>query len=314
MSTYLNFQKFFDMMHSNLFLSLLFLLALVLLFSLFYLKKSLAKIGLLFILSILALSIFLVSEHNLKINRFNNSIAFLPSLSFVKANTTGTKSIFAASTFRTNKSEIFTKSDKKMTSLNEEIAQAYGVSAFSKVEKMDYTFNVEFNGKKFSRKWEWNPKTKEITYWGKDKNGKNETLTYNRNDKMDAKTKKIDAAFINDNYWLLFPFHLVWDTNVKFTDEGIKKYPIGKGEGQCLSVKYSDKVGYTPGDQFNLFLNKNNMIHQWIYLHGGSKKNPRPATWEGNKSYGGFTISTLHYGPDKKFKLWFSDIKVDFKK
>jgi hypothetical protein len=179
---------------------------------------------------------------------------------------------------------------------------------------MDYTFNVEFGGKKISRKWEWNPKTKEITYWGKDKNGKEVTLTYNRNDKMDEKTKKIDAAFINDNYWLLFPFHLVWDTNVKFTDEGMKKYPIGNGEGRCLAVQYSNKVGYTPGDQFDLYLNKNNMIHEWIYLHGGSKKNPRPATWEGNKTYGGFTISTMHKGPGKTFKLWFSDVKVDFAK
>ena len=131
---------------------------------------------------------------------------------------------------------------------------------------------------------------------------------------MDAATKKIDAAFINDNYWLLFPFHLVWDNNVKFTDEGMKKYPIGKGVGRALMVKYSDKVGYTPGDAFELFLDKDYKIHQWIYLHGGSSKNPRPATWVGNKNFNGLIISTLHNGPDKKFKLWFSGVKVEYEK
>jgi len=201
-----------------------------------------------------------------------------------------------------------------ISSLNQKVADAYGIKAFSKVEKIDYTFNVIFNGKKFSRSWEWYPKTKEITYQGMESNGKETKLSYSENKPMDAATKKIDAAFINDNYWLLFPFHLVWDNNVKFTDEGIKKYPIGKGEGRALMVSYSDKVGYTPGDAFKLFLDKDNKIHQWIYLHSGSSKNPSPATWEGNKDFEGFTISTLHYGPDKKFKLWFSDIKVEYEK
>jgi hypothetical protein len=267
----------------------------------FFQKKILTISGIILISSILALGLINIRHFNIAINKVGITIADLPSLNFIEEN------IPVKSTKDNN-------SDKKGTALNAKVAKAYGVDAFSKVKKIDYTFNVEFGGKKISRKWEWYPKTKEITYWGKDKSGKDVTLTYNRNDKMDAKTKKIDAAFINDNYWLLFPFHLIWDTNVKFTDEGMKKYPIGKGKGRCLIVQYSNKVGYTPGDQFDLYLDKNNMIHQWVYLHGGSKKNPRPATWEGNKTFGGFTISTLHNGPGKKFKLWFSGIKVVFEK
>ncbi len=198
-------------------------------------------------------------------------------------------------------------------SLNEKIAQAYGIDSFPQIKTITYTFNVQFNGKKFSRKWEWNPNTKEVSYWGKDKNGKEVHVTYDKNKPLDEATKKIDAGFINDNYWLLFPFHLVWDTNVKFTDEGMKKYPIGMGEGRCYDVKYADNVGYTPGDEFKLFLNKDNMIHEWIYLKGGSTKNPSPATWEGNKNFGGITISTEHDGPGKKFRLWFSDVSVVLK-
>ncbi len=202
----------------------------------------------------------------------------------------------------------------KTNSLNAKIAKAYGIENFSKVKKIDYTFNVIFNGKTFNRKWEWFPKTNDVTFWGKDSTGKEIKVSYNRNKNMDDKTKKIDAAFINDNYWLLFPFHLVWDSNIDFTDAGMKKYPIGKGEGRCLIVKYSDKVGYTPGDVFQLFLDNDNKIHEWIYLHSGSTKNPSPATWQGNKNFNGFIISTEHFGPDKKFKLWFSDINIEYDK
>lgn len=198
-------------------------------------------------------------------------------------------------------------------SLRTKIADAYGIKSFPKIKTITYTFNVEFNGKKFSRKWKWNPSTKEVSYWGKDKSGKNVHLTYFENKPMDAKTKKIDAGFINDNYWLLFPFHLVWDTNVKFTDEGMKKYPMGKGEGRCLVVHYTGSVGYTPDDEFKLYLDKNDMIHQWIYLKGGSTKHPSPATWTGDKNFDGITISTMHTGPGGKFKLWFSGIDVTLK-
>lgn len=203
-----------------------------------------------------------------------------------------------------------TEHANKTDQLNQKIADAYGISSFSKIKSITYTFNVEFGGKKFSRKWQWNPKTKDITYWGKDSTNKEIKVSYNRNKPMDEATKKIDAGFINDNYWLLFPFHLVWDTNVKFTDEGVKKYPLGGGEGHALMVKYSGKVGYTPGDAFELFLGKDNMIKQWIYFHSGKLSNPRPATWEGNKNFGGITISTLHSTPTHTFKLWFSDVKV----
>jgi hypothetical protein len=49
-----------------------------------------------------------------------------------------------------------------------------------------------------------------------------------------------------------------------------------------------------------------------VYKRGGSEKNPFAATWEGNKNFNGITISTEHYGTGKKFKLWFSDIKIDY--
>ncbi len=308
------FRSLLSLKHFNFELLLIMIIISVILAFSTYRKKYSSKIGLIVVSSILIFSFFFISNCKVKINRIGGVFAYLPSLNFVESNISSVKSDAVKFNSSDNIYKTMSSSNKKQTSLNEKIAEAYGVNAFSKVKKIDYTFNVEFGGKKFSRKWEWYPKTKEITYWGKNKNGKDETLTYNRNKKMDEKTKKIDAAFINDNYWLLFPFHLVWDTNVKFTDEGMKKYPIGKGEGRCLAVQYSDKVGYTPGDRFDLYLNKNNMIHQWVYLHGGSTKNPRPATWEGNKNYGGFTISTMHNGLGKKFKLWFSGIKVVFEK
>jgi hypothetical protein len=49
----------------------------------------------------------------------------------------------------------------------EKMAQTYGLDSSGQVVR--YTFNAEFPGVKLSRSWEWEPKTGQVTYAGKDK-------------------------------------------------------------------------------------------------------------------------------------------------
>ena len=91
----------------------------------------------------------------------------------------------------------------------------------------------------------------------------------------------------------------------------MRHYPLNKKkEADCLIVKYPASAGgYTPGDIFELYIGKDNLIHEWIYRAGG-KKDGRILTWEDHKNFNGLNISTVHNVADKTFKLWFSDIKV----
>ncbi len=198
--------------------------------------------------------------------------------------------------------------------LKELVAEKYGLDNFSKVKSIDFTFNVKMGNKSVSRKWLWYPKTNAVTFWGKYKDGKELKYTYTRkkiSEVKDPKTRWVDARFINDEYWLLFPFHLVWDTNVDVENAGIKKFPLSNEKGKCLIVKFSKNVGYTPGDIFELYIGKDNLIKQWVYRPGGSEKEKYPALWQDNKDFNGITISTMHNDPQGKFKLWFTDVKVD---
>ena len=73
--------------------------------------------------------------------------------------------------------------------------------------------------------WEWEPKTGKVTFEGKDKDGKPVKVTYVRSElssQSDAVKNEVDPGFINDNYWLLFPFHAYWDTSATVTDQGMK--------------------------------------------------------------------------------------------
>lgn len=189
------------------------------------------------------------------------------------------------------------------------VTQEYGLEEFDKIKEINFTFNVEKEGNKIKRKWRWEPKTGKVTYWGKDTSGNETEFTYYRND-LNEKDKPIDQWFINDQYWLLFPFHLIWDEGIEITQESKTKNPIRKENGRLLSVKYLGEKGYTPGDIYELYIGKDNLIKEWVYRRGGGTS-PLTTTWEENKQFGPIIISTLHKDADNTFKLWFTDIGIE---
>jgi hypothetical protein len=92
----------------------------------------------------------------------------------------------------------------------EQVAKTFGLESFGQIEAIRFTWNAG----KLSRIWEWSPKTDTVSYEGKDKEGKPVKVTYQRSQlssQSDAIKKEIDPAFVNDQYWLLLPFHVVWD-------------------------------------------------------------------------------------------------------
>src|SRR4051812_25861100 len=90
---------------------------------------------------------------------------------------------------------------QKTTSVAEPIAKAYGVDSFKQIDAIRYTFNVQFPGVKASHSWTWEPKTGQVTYESKDKEGKPIKVSYNHSQlssQSDDVKNNIDPAFIND--------------------------------------------------------------------------------------------------------------------
>src|ERR1700721_2630776 len=153
-----------------------------------------------------------------------------------------------------------TSSAQTRPPIAEQVAKTYGLDSYGQIEAIRYTWNAQFPGVNVSRSWIWEPKTGQVSYEGKDKDGKPVKLTYLRSQldsQPDNVKKEIDPAFNNDNYWLLFPLHAYWDTSATVTDQGMKKLPIGAGSATLVPVKYGGG-GYTPGDTWDLYIGKAN--------------------------------------------------------
>jgi len=214
--------------------------------------------------------------------------------------------VFAATTSRA----------QSRSPIAEQIAKTYGLDSFGQIEGIRYTFNADLGKLKVSRSWVWEPKTDQISYEGKDKAGNPVKLTYLRSQlssQAAAVKDEIDPAFFNDQYWLLFPLHLSWDSSAEVTETGKHKMPLGKGSASRVVVKYPSEGGYTPGDTWELFVGADNRIQEFIFHRGGSKKpSVVVASWGDYKKAGPLLVSLDHRGTGdgNPLRVSFSDVSV----
>ena len=201
-------------------------------------------------------------------------------------------------------------------SVAEQIAKIYGIDSFGQIEMLRYTWNVELpDGRKLSRTWQWSPKTNTVSYEGKDKDGNPVKANYQRSQlasQSDAVKKEIDPTFANDQYWLLLPFHIVWD-GVAITDDGAQKLPLGDASADRIVAKYPSDGGYQPGDTWDLYVGADKRIEEIVY-HRGAANPPHlvMATYAGYKMAGPLLISTDHRGTvdGKPFRITLTDVAV----
>ena len=198
----------------------------------------------------------------------------------------------------------------------EEVAKAFGSDSYGQIEAIRYTFNAEFPGVNVSRSWEWRLKADTVSYEGKDKDGKPVKVTYQRSqlgNQSDVVKNEVDPGFVNDQYWLLFPFHMVWDGSPTVTDDGMQKLPLAKTSARRIVVKYPSDGGYTPGDTWTLYVGPDKRVKEFEYHRGGSKKpSVVIATWAGYKKAGPLLFSTEHRGTadGQPLHIYFSNVSV----
>jgi len=200
----------------------------------------------------------------------------------------------------------------------EQIAKAYGLDSYAQIDAIRYTWNGEIPGLfKVAHKWEWEPKTSKVSYEGQDKDGKAVKVSYLRselNSQPDNVKNQVEPSFVNDNYWLLFPFHAYWDTSATVTDQGMHKLPAGGASADLVSVKYPAELGgYTPGDTWELYVGKDHRVEYMVYHRGGpTKPSLVNASWVGYKKAGPLLVSTEHRGTadGKPLHISISDVAV----
>jgi hypothetical protein len=190
--------------------------------------------------------------------------------------------------------------------IGSQIAETNGINNFSKVEMLEFIFNVQRDtAAASSRHWQWFPQTNEVVFITD-----SATTRFNRNDTTTQELKKLNARFTNDEYWLLYPFHLSWDKGFELRDSGMKLAPISGKSLRKITTKYNKKDGFTPGDMYDLYVDEDKCIQEWAYHKGGAAEPSLITTWENYKDYNGLMLAQEHKSKDGKYHLWFTGIQI----
>ncbi|WGK65163.1 hypothetical protein [Croceiramulus getboli] len=189
-------------------------------------------------------------------------------------------------------------------SFTDSIALAHGYDQWSKVQEIRFTFNVDRGDNHFERSWIWQPKTDDVTLMSAQ-----DTVRYNRKD-MDSTAIATDKGFINDKFWLLAPYQLVWDENIEVTVQDTATAPMSKEVMTKVTTVYTGDGGYTPGDAYDYFIDDDKVVREWIYRRGNVSEFSMVTTWEDYEDLNGLQISKTHRAPEDAVKLYFTGIEV----
>jgi hypothetical protein len=207
---------------------------------------------------------------------------------------------------------IFISCSGKVNPEAQKIADIYGFKQFDQVDAVMFTYNV-FEDSTTIRHWIWNVKEGEIHYQGSDPQGNPIEYSY-VTDKSDKDTtelyQQINAWFTNDQYWLFFPFHLIWDKSARITVQGPADLPIPQGAANELIMQYPVKGSDVPCNSIDLYYDSSYQILQWTFQRTASVSSALTTTWERNQAVGPIVLSTEHYNADSTFHVWFTDIAI----
>lgn len=190
-------------------------------------------------------------------------------------------------------------------SIAEQIASNYGIDKWKDVSELRFTFNVTSGERRTNRSYIWNTKTQDVVLMN-DSN----IIQYNRNDNLDSLQLFADKRFVNDSFWLLSPFKLVWDegTSISYEDKVIA--PISKESLNKLTIVYSSEGGYTPGDAYDFYYTGDLEIKEWGYRRGNAEEASMSTSWTKLESFNGIKLNTRHNDSSGNFELYFTNISV----
>lgn len=195
--------------------------------------------------------------------------------------------------------------NEKELTVAEKIANAHGFQNWDKVKTFEFTFGGKIDEPNSGRSWSWNPKTNDIKLvQGED------TTEYNRNN-MDSVALKADRGFINDKFWALIPFQLVWDEGTTISEPEKAKSPVKQQDLNKITLTYSNEGGYTPGDAYDIFYDNDYIIREWNFRRGNASEPSLSNTFENYQNINGLKLAQEHKNAEGDWNLLVRNIKVD---
>lgn len=192
----------------------------------------------------------------------------------------------------------------------EKIAHAHGYEHWKNVNEIEFTFNVDVDDKHFERAWKWQPKNDYVVSLISKDSISMFTRPTGALSALDPKFIKVDQSFINDKFWMLVPFQLVWDEGISISEPIKDVAPISKKELSKITLLYGNNGGYTPGDAYDIYFDDSYIIREWVFRKSNAAEPTMTTTFENYEDFNGIKIAKDHKKLEGNWNLYFTNIKV----
>jgi hypothetical protein len=202
------------------------------------------------------------------------------------------------------------------TAIVDSIALKAGMSDLSSsIMEIKYTYSAKSSEGAVTHGWEWFPKTDDVIFTGKDPLGKKGKVTYSRkalkDTRKEAAVHTIDAWFVNDLYWLLFPYFLKNDPQKRMTRNNSAVMPLSGKWATGITVEYYKPDPRRPGDKFEVYVDSLYQIKEWVVYPYESHRAVAANKWENYRQVGPFMISFSRIAPNGKgIAVKISEVKI----
>ena len=196
--------------------------------------------------------------------------------------------------------------------LLDSVALAHGYDHWAQVDAVSFDFVVSTaDTVRSQRTWQWYPRTDSVVLEAPDQ----ETVRYRRAQLSqigeDDPVVQADRAFINDTYWLLMPYYLVWSR--EGFDASIARnvqMPLSGEPATRVTIQYQREGGYTPGDAYDLFVDGDLMLREWAFRRAGTAEPNLVTSWEGYSDMNGIKVPARHEAPGGALLITHGEVNV----
>ena len=116
-------------------------------------------------------------------------------------------------------------------------------------------------------------------------------VVLSKNDSLDKYLEIGKQIWVNDSYWLVFPFKFK-DPGVQLKYEGVDTTKNGQ-KAEVISLTF-EKVGFTPQNKYKAYIDPNtHLILQWdFYRNASDSAASFQNVWTAYQAYGGIMLSS----------------------
>jgi hypothetical protein len=201
-------------------------------------------------------------------------------------------------------SRSFAKPSTDATGIIDSIARVAGMNDLTNIMEIDFTYSAKAPSGKVVRQWQWFPRTDDVLFTGNGPDGKRGTVTYSRkavaDTRPEAQVHTIDAWFVNDCYWLLFPYFLAHDPQKRVTRNNSAIMPISGKWATGITVEYYKPDPRRPGDKLEIYVDTAYQIKEWVVYPYESHRVTTSNKWTNYRQAGPFTLSLDRPARDNK--------------